>query len=69
MSTTVHDALHNAQINLDNAMRFGPKNPMVMIAKWQLDTALEAMENGMALHDVIQESMLSEVHTTQAPHD
>lgn len=63
MSTTVREALENCQINLGNAAKFGISNPMVIIAKGQLDNALEAIENGMDLDDVIQESMFEEVRT------
>ncbi len=65
MSTTVREALENCQINLDNASRFGISNPMVSIAKSQLDNALQAIENGMGLDDVIQESMFDEVIMTK----
>lgn len=60
MSTTVREALMNAQINLSNADNFASPYPMMMIAKDQLDNAMKALENGMDLDDVIQESMLDE---------
>jgi len=65
MSTTVREALMNAQINLGNVLKFGIQNPIVMIAKNQLDNAMTAIEHGMALDDVIQESMFDEVVTTK----
>ena len=65
MSTTVHEALQNAQINFENLGR-SPlgKHPFFLIAKSQLDNALEAIDNGTALNDVIQESMGDDVKTT-----
>ncbi len=65
MSTTVHEALQNAQVNFEN-LRRSPlaRHPFFMIAKAQLDNALEAIDNGMALNDVIQESLGDAVKTT-----
>lgn len=64
MSTTVHEALQNAQINFANLQRTAlAQHPFFMIAMSQLDNALEAIDNGMGLDEVIQESMLDEVKT------
>jgi hypothetical protein len=65
MSTSVYDALLNAQINLENCecMLPGFKNPIYQIAKNQLDNALKAIDNGMSLEDIIQEEMGGEIKT------
>ena len=63
MSTTVREALLNAQINFETAGKIGMPNPFHVIAKEQLDNALEALSNGMGLDDVIHEALFDEVKT------
>lgn len=66
MSTTVLDALLNAQINFKNAEDMQPalqRNPVFKIATNQLNNALEAIKNDMSLDDIIQESLGSEIKT------
>ena len=64
MSTTVLDALRNAQINFETLGNMGLRNnPIYLITKEQLDNALEAINNGKALDDIIQEHMFDEVKT------
>lgn len=65
MSTTVLDALMNAQINLQNLAKqaFIDKHPFFVIGMDQLGNAIEALENGMSPHDTLQESLFSEVKT------
>lgn len=67
MSTTVREAILNAQINFDAVLRLNRSlgdHPIFTIAKGQLDNAVEALNNGMALDEVIQESLGSDVRTT-----
>ncbi len=65
MSTTVHEALMNAQINFINAGDMGASmNPIFKIAMGQMNNAMEALENGLNLDDVIQEQLLGEVKTS-----
>ena len=67
MSTTVHEALLNAQINFQNLGRMGAAgNPLYMIAMEQLNNGLEAIDNGMILDDVIQEHLGADVKTDAA---
>lgn len=67
MSTTVFEALQNAQYNfqtLGKHCRFSfDSNPLFLIALEQLDNAIKAIENGKRLDDVIQEDMFGEVNT------
>ena len=63
MSTTVREALLNAQMNFETVQRLIGSHPIQRIAKAQLDNAMTAIENGMGLDDVIQESLNSEVKT------
>ncbi len=65
MSTTVLEALQNAQINLETAgCVFGLEtHPFFSIAKSQLDNGIKALENGLTANDVIQENIASEVKT------
>jgi hypothetical protein len=62
MSTTVLEALQNAQINFDNLGRMGLKeNPIYFIASEQLKNAIEALLNGKGIDFVIQENMFGEI--------
>lgn len=64
MSTTVLDALQNAQINFETIGKMGAKsNPIFMIAMDQLNNAVTALENDKGPNDVIQEHMFGEVDT------
>ena len=63
MATTVLDALRSAQNNFNTVKKMGYINPFFLIAKEQLDNALEALDNGLKLNDVIQESPFDEVKT------
>lgn len=65
MSTTVLDALQNAQINFETVGRMtgGNRNPIFGIAMEQLNNAIAAIENGKSPDDVIQENMFGEVNT------
>jgi hypothetical protein len=64
MSTTVLDALQNAQINFETIGKMGAKNnPIFMIAMDQLNNAIAALENDKGPDDVIQEHMFGEVDT------
>ena len=55
--TTILDALKNAQINFDNLAKqtFLDQKPFYIIAKSQLDNAIEAIEKGGKLEDDISE--------------
>jgi hypothetical protein len=64
MSTTVLEALQNAELNFKNVGRMGAKNnPIYMMAMEQLKNAIEALENGRKPDDVIQENMFADVDT------
>lgn len=64
MSTTVLEALQNAQINFETLGNSGLKaNGIFLIAKGQLDNAIEALENGKELDDVLQEHLGAAVDT------
>ena len=66
MSTTVLEALENAKINFENARTMGPVGkPIYDMAVEQLGNAIEALENDFGPHDIIQESMFSEVVTSK----
>ena len=65
MSTTVLEALQNAQCNIETITRMGPKNPILMMALEQLKNGVEALENDFGPHDVIQENIASDVKTTK----
>ena len=58
--TTVLEALLNAQANFETSKILPALLP---IAMEQLDNAIEALENGMAANDVIQETLLDDVKT------
>ena len=60
MATTVLEALLNAQTNFETSKILPGLFP---IAMEQLDNAIEALENGMAANDVIQETLLDDVKT------
>jgi len=60
MSTTVIEALMNAQCNFETSRHMPAVFPMAME---QLENAIKALENGMSANDVIQESMFAEVNT------
>ena len=62
MSTTVIEALANAQINFETVGRMGANgNPIFRIAMGQLTNAITALENGKLLDDVIQENIAAPV--------
>lgn len=62
MSTTVIDALQNAQINFETIGKMGAnRNPIFMIAMEQLTNAITALENGRQPDDVIQEHLAAPV--------
>jgi hypothetical protein len=64
MSTTVLEALQNAELNFKNVGRMGAKNnPIYMMAMEQLKNAIKALENGKKPDEVIQENMFAEVDT------
>jgi hypothetical protein len=64
MSTTVLDALYNAQINFETIGKMGAgNNPIFMIAMEQMNNAIAALESGVGPDSVIQEHMLGEVIT------
>ncbi|WP_133719034.1 hypothetical protein [Methylocaldum gracile] len=64
MSTTVLDALQNAQINFETIGKMGAKNnPIFMIAMNQLKNAITALENDKGPDDVIQDHMFGDVDT------
>jgi hypothetical protein len=64
MSTTVIDALMNAKVNFETLGRMGARNnPIYMIALEQLSNAIEALENGKAPDDIIQEHVGAHVDT------
>ncbi len=70
MSTTVHEALMNAQINFATTGRMIPvlaSHPIFALATEQLANALEALESGMDLDHVIQESLGGEIITSHTP--
>ncbi len=62
MSTTVLEALQNAHANMDIAKTIPQIIPMAMD---QLNNAIEALENGMGPHDIMQESMFDAVKTSK----
>ena len=58
MSTTVLDALQNAQINFEIIGKMGAKgSPIFIIAMGQLTNAIATMKNGQEADDVIQEHL------------
>lgn len=64
MSTTVLEALQNAQFNFETLGNSGLKtNGIFLIAKDQLDNAIEALKNGKAVDDVLQEHLGKTVDT------
>ena len=65
MSTTVLEALQNAQYNFEvmGQMSVGAKNnPAYELAMEQLENAIKALGDGRDAKFVIQESMADEVH-------
>ena len=65
MSTTVLEALQNVQCNIETITRVGPNNLILILALEQLKNGVEALENGLGPHDVIQENIASDVKTTK----
>ena len=64
MSTTVLEALQNAQINFENVGKMGAKNnPIFMMAMEQLNNAIASLENDKGPNDVIQDEMFGDVNT------
>jgi hypothetical protein len=64
MSTTVLEALENAQINFKTVGKMGAQgHPIFQIAMEQLKNAITALDNGKAPDDILQESLLDEVKT------
>lgn len=64
MSTTVFDALQNAQANFEPVGKLGAKNnPIFMIAMDQLNNAIAAVNNNKSLDYVIKEHIFGEVDT------
>lgn len=64
MSTTVLEALQNAQLNFETLGNSGLKtNGIFLIAKDQLDNAIEALEAGKAADYVLQEHLGATVDT------
>lgn len=62
--TTVIDALRNAQLNFTTIGRMGAsRSPIFVIAMQQLENGIQALENGKAPNDVLQENLLSDVDT------
>lgn len=65
MSTTVLEALQNAQINFETIGRMGAnRHPIFMMALEQLSNGIKALNNGMSIDDLIQEEAFSEVKTS-----
>ena len=68
MSTSVIDALRNAQCNFETIGKFGfSQNAIFIIAMEQLNNGITALENGMMADDIIQENVMSEVNTNASP--
>ena len=64
MSTTVLEALQNAELNFKTVGSMGAKNNLIyMIAMEQLKNAIEALEHGKKPDEVIQENMFADVDT------
>ena len=64
MSTTVLEALQNAQINFETIGKIGAKNnPIFMIAMDQLNNAITALDNDKGADYVIQDDLFGEVDT------
>ena len=63
MSTTVYDAIINAQINFETAASMGASaNPIFKIALDQLNNAVTAIENGKDFDWILQENMFGDVN-------
>lgn len=66
MSTTVLEALQNAQINFGTLGKMGAKNsPFFVIAMEQLNNSITALENGKSPNDIIQENMFEDLNLTE----
>lgn len=64
MSTTVLEALQNAQVNFETVGKMGAGNhPIFVIAMDQLGNAITALENEMKPDDLLQEHPFGEVKT------
>lgn len=62
MSTTVLEALQNAQFNFETLGKMGAKNsPFFVIAMEQLKNSIAALENGKSPDEVIQENMFGDI--------
>ena len=62
MSTTVLEALQNAQCNFENIRKMGFKNnPLYEFAMDQLKNGIEALEKGKNPDDILQEYMFGEI--------
>lgn len=62
MSTTVLDALQNARLNFETIGKMGLKNSTIfMVAMFQLNNAITALENNKGPNDVIQEHMFDQI--------
>lgn len=62
MSTSVIEALRNAQVNLKTLAKIGlAQNPIYEIAMEQLHNGIGALENGKSPDDIIQENIFSEI--------
>lgn len=62
MSTTVIECLLNAQMNLKTAKQIPQLMPMV---EEQLANAIQALENGLGIYDVIQEEAFGPIKTSK----
>ena len=63
MSTTVLEALENAQVNFETLGRMGAaSNPIYMIAMDQLNNAIEAIQADKGLDFVLQDNMFADIN-------
>ena len=65
MSTTVLEALYNAQANLRIFEKQLNQSLPYKIAMEQLNNAIEALENEMNANDVIQDDIFGEIKTNK----
>lgn len=63
MSTTVLEALQNAQANLDTLGFMGLSgNPIFTLVREQLANGIEALESGKAPDFILQDSMFADIN-------
>lgn len=67
MSTTVLEALQNAQMNLQTVEKMGFNKMLFDLAMEQLGNGIKALENGKEPDEVIQENMFSDVDVGEKP--